>query len=117
MIKIVWINLLSLVFCTGSLTAQELLILDDVQIDGEVREPSVEIIASRILPLVEDFRMEKSFLKQARRPDAELVGLSDDLGKPVRMPAPELLLNRPRYVSKLKEAIPTADDSTKRIEE
>jgi hypothetical protein len=111
MTRIVWISLLSGLLFGAPLFAEDFLILDDMDIKGEVREPAVEIISSRILPSIEGFRMEKSFLQQARQPDPNIVELPLKFGIPVRMLAPELLLERPRALLRLKEAKPRADEA------
>lgn len=114
MTRIAWTSLtLATLALAGSLAAQEeFFLLEDMTIEGQVREPSVEIISSRLLPEISGFRLEKSFLDQARRPDEELVDVDPFLGRQARLENPEALLSRPRIVRRgLNSAEPSADQS------
>jgi hypothetical protein len=97
---------------TGPAVAQEeeVLLLDDLLIKGQVREPSVEIISSRLQPTIRGFRLEKSFLDQARRPDEELVDVDPLLGREARLASPDALLSRPRVLRPGLKTPPVAAD-------
>lgn len=118
MARTVWTKLtLAVLFAASLGRAQddEVLILDEISIEGQVREPSVAIFSSRMLPVIEGFRLEKSFFDQARSPDEELVELDPEWGREGRVENPEALLKRdrlPRHaLTPLKTVAPEADQT------
>ncbi|MDP2359709.1 MAG: hypothetical protein Q8O14_03005 [bacterium] len=89
-----------LLLLAGRAAAQEegILMLDEVNIQGQVREPSVAIISSRLQPEISGFRLEKSFFDQLRTPDPRLVGLDRALVRGERLRDRESLLARTRIL-------------------
>ncbi len=75
---------------------EEVFLLDELSIEGQVREPSVAIFSTRILPEIEAFKLEKSFFDQARSPDEQLVELDPNMGNAARVQDPQAMLGRER---------------------
>jgi hypothetical protein len=75
---------------------EDVFLLDELSIEGQVREPSVAIFSTRILPEIEAFKLEKSFFDQARSPDEQLVELDPDMGNAARVQDPQAMLGRER---------------------
>jgi len=71
-----------------------------MHIEGTVQEPAVMMIPSRILPEISGFRLEKSFLSQARNPDEQIVTIDAGVAEETRIMDPERLLERPRELKK-----------------
>jgi len=119
MTRTAWTSLpLAALLACGSAAAQEaaedgVFLLEELSIQGQVREPSVEIISSRLLPEISGFRLEKSFLDQARRPDEELVDVDGRLALTTRLEDPDAMLSRPRTPRPgVKTPPPPADETT-----
>lgn len=103
MTRTVWTSALSLLLLAGSLLAQgdgDYMILDEVNIEGEVREPSVEIIASRMEPILSTFKLEKSFLNKLKTPDSRIVSLNPGIRLEKRITDPDPLLDRQRILGR-----------------
>lgn len=101
MSRIAWIKL-SLLLLAAAPRAQErdFLMLDELSIKGQVREPAVAIISARIQPEITGFKLEKSFFDQVRSPDEELVDVDPGMGAGVRIANKDRLLERPRTLAK-----------------
>lgn len=114
MTRTAWTSLtLAALLLAGPLVAQDdgdVFLLEEMSIEGQVREPSVEIISSRLLPEISGFRLEKSFLDQARRPDEELVDVDPVLGRQARLVDPDALLQRERFLLREVKTTPPAAD-------
>ena len=101
MTRTVWISpLLALVLALSARAQDDYLILDEVAIEGEVREPSVEIIASRMKPVLSTFRLEKSFLAKLKTPDSHIVSLNPGIRLEQRITDPDPLLRRERELGR-----------------
>ena len=101
MSKTAWINLLAAGLLAGTpARAQDdgVLMLDEMSIKGQVREPAVAIISSRLQPEIEGFKLEKSFFEQVRSPDEELVDLDRGMAGQATIRDREVLLNRARLL-------------------
>ncbi len=101
MTRIAWNSLLlgGLLVLADCLSAQDdFLILDEVTIEGQIREPSVAIISSRLRPEISDFRLERSFVDQARRPNVEFSAFNPELALGTRILLPRELLERQRVL-------------------
>jgi hypothetical protein len=81
-----------------ALAQENVFMLDELEITGQVREPAVAIISSRLQPEITGFRLEKSFFDQVRAPDEELVDLDRGLAREARLPDRETLLARTRVL-------------------
>jgi len=77
---------------------KDFFMLDEVSIKGQVREPAVAIISSRMQPEITGFKLEKSFFDQVRSPDEELVDLDPAMGLGLRIPDRDDLLGRARHL-------------------
>jgi hypothetical protein len=97
MSRIAWSSLLLLGVAVAP--AQEnVFMLDELEITGQVKEPAVAIISSRLQPEITGFRLEKSFFDQVRAPDEELVDLDRAMAREARVPDRETLLARTRVL-------------------
>lgn len=97
MSRIGWTSLVLIL--AARLGAQEdLIMLDELEITGKVREPAVAIISSRMQPEITGFRLEKSFFDQLRAPDEELVDLDRAMAREARILDREILLSRNRVL-------------------
>ncbi len=108
------ISLLLLWLATG-IRAQEddYLILDEVTIEGEVREPAVAIISARLKPELSTFKLEKSFLAKLRRPDPRIVNLNPGIRLELKISNPAPLLERRRTVAPVSlEAAPVKQEES-----
>jgi hypothetical protein len=76
----------------------DVLMLDDAMIEGEVREPSVAMFSSRIVPEINAFKLEKSFLENVGITAPEIITLSGQTGKEVRISDADSLISRPRIL-------------------
>lgn len=122
MSRIVWISLLLGAVGLPALGQdKDYFMLDEVSIKGQVREPAVAIISSRLQPEIVGFKLEKSFFDQVRSPDEELVDVDPVMGQGLRIPNREALLNRARSLpqaawplrSQGSGAAPQDSDATK----
>ena len=99
MTRIAWISslaLLSMMAFPG--LSQEVLIIDDAMIEGEAREPSVAMFSSRIIPEINAFKLEKSFIENAGRPDPVIIGAAKQQHPDVRISEADSLVNRARIL-------------------
>jgi len=96
----VWISAwLGLVLAVSALAqGDDYMLLDEVTIEGEVAEPSVEIISSRLEPILSTFRLEKSFLAKLKTPDSRIVSLNPGIRLEQRITDPDPLLKRQRLL-------------------
>ncbi len=114
MTRTAWTSLL-LLLLARLLPAQEgeYLILDEVTIEGEVREPAVAIISARIQPELSTFKLEKSFLDKLRRPDPRIVNLNPGIRLEMKISDPAPLLERRRSVAPLSLEAPPAKEENR----
>jgi hypothetical protein len=101
MSRTAWISLLG----AGLLAAHgaraqggDFLLLDEMTIKGQVKQPAVAIISSRLVPEIQGFKLEKSFFEQVRSPDEELVLLDRRLADQALIRDPQALLARARQM-------------------
>jgi hypothetical protein len=112
-----WISLAALGLLAlgprGGRAQDDYMMLDEMSIKGQVREPAVAIISSRLQPEIQGFRLEKSFFDQVRTPDEELVSLDRGMVREERVKDREALLARARVLPSaswpLKGSAPAAD--------
>ncbi len=97
-----WTSTFFLFLIQASCPAQEeeYISIGEMHIEGTVQEPAVMMIPSRILPEISGFRLEKSFLSQARNPDEQIVTIDAGVAEETRIMDPERLLERPRELKK-----------------
>jgi len=90
---------LLLLFIAVALQAQprERVMLGEITIKGEIRQPSVSIIASRIRPEFRKLQVEKSFLTEIRQAPADVVELNSDIRAPFKLRGIDALLAKERY--------------------
>ncbi len=101
MSRTAWISLgLFLLAGAGRSQERDFLMLDELSIKGQVREPAVAIISSRIQPEITGFKLEKSFFDQVRSPDEELVDVDPAMGLGLRIANRDALLERSRTLSR-----------------
>ena len=103
MSRTAWISLMAACLLAGRpmpVRAQggDYMMLEELTIKGKVREPAVSIIAKRLAPEIEGFKLEKSFFEQVRSPDEELVDLDRRLGSQASIRDPQVLLTRARQL-------------------
>jgi hypothetical protein len=77
--------------------------LGEITIKGEVSQPSVSIISSRIQPEFRRLQVEKSFLTEIRQPSAKVLQLNADVRVPHKIKAIEQLLFRERHYQPTRE--------------
>jgi hypothetical protein len=114
MTRTVWTSALAVICLAGSALAQgdgDYMILDEVSIEGEVREPSVEIISSRLEPILSTFRLEKSFLAKLKTPDSRIVSLNPGIRLEKRITDPGPLLDRQRFLVRSTVSVPVEPSS------
>lgn len=70
--------------------------LGEITIKGEIRQPSVSIISSRIQPEFRKLLVEKSFLTEIRQASAEVIELNSDIRAPFKIRKIESLLLKDR---------------------
>ncbi|MBL7033385.1 MAG: hypothetical protein ISR91_04500 [Candidatus Delongbacteria bacterium] len=88
--------LLLLLFTAVAGVAQERVLLGEVTIKGEIRQPNVAMFSSRIPPEFRKLQVEKSFLTEIRQPLAEVVELNSDIRAPYKIGKIETLLLKER---------------------
>ena len=81
----------------------ERVMLGEITIKGEVSQPSVSIISSRIQPEFRKLQVEKSFLSEIRQPSAKVLQLNADIRAPYRIKGIEQLLFRERQQQPIQE--------------
>ncbi len=82
---------------------QERVMLGEITIKGEVSQPSVSIISSRIQPEFRRLQVEKSFLTEIRQPSAKVLQLNVDVRAPHKIQQIERLLFRERQYQPTRE--------------
>jgi len=82
----------------AALAQENVFMLDELEITGQVKEPAVAIISSRLQPEITGFRLEKSFFDQVRSPDEELVDLDRGMAREARVPDRDALMARTRVL-------------------
>ena len=76
--------------------------LGEINIKGEIRQPSVSIISSRIQPEFRKLHVEKSFLTEIRQAPAEVIELNSDIRAPFKIHRVESMLLKDRQYQSIR---------------